>query len=77
MDRKYARAACWGKEAFRTYSEAAAVATRAIKQTRMSIVPYRCRECHLWHIGNWGKGSPDTRVNSKEWKNWNWRKENE
>lgn len=76
MGYKYARSACWGKEAFLTQVDALAVAARARKQTGEKIMTYRCRECGRWHIGHGGK-TLNPRTDPKQWKNWHWRKEAE
>lgn len=74
----YARSACWGKTAYATHSEALAklsvVSSRRVHG--VSLITYRCEECHRWHIGG-GKAPSDPRVNPKRWKNWYWRKQTE
>jgi GH24 family phage-related lysozyme (muramidase) len=75
----YLKAACWGKASYASHADAvtaiALIREReglACKHGLGSLVPYRCRACHDWHIGSGGQPF-DPRVDPKRWKNWHWR----
>lgn len=51
-------ASCAGEVAYSTYDAAARVIRRRVRARKHvheageRLRPYRCRFCHLWHVGN-------------------------